>query len=423
VNDLIKPLFNSLAEISGWVSFCSFLVLIIGVSFLFAGREVGRFYLGFFRALWQVIAAPFVFVRRYTVLSQDSGDDGVYALSASRAPLTVAALSWMNVMVAFSGIVMLAAALLLSGKAALPDPEIRGLLAFYEQVRPLTQAEAENSKQMQSLLLQGQNLDQLSRNRLYLQIKDRRIAFFTEQSAKIEKLFNSDSEANKAWGELKSGKVGSITQARNDWQLDNASFREDLQRNKSLDPFYRHLVELRAMLEVRIARNRLMKPSESPWEYASQYYVEQNRWRDAVNNAEGYLSRMREETKRLEPLSGLHWKASLVIFLTGLAAFIAWIWVYGLLVELANLLLGHLESVRKMRDLLQQRTGSDSVQDAGVGVLSTPQPSRQIPPVVLAVSPPLAGPRHAEQPAPVCVTCGALLEVGAGFCGNCGNKH
>ncbi len=390
---------------------------------MFAGREVGRFYLGFLRALWQVIAAPFVFVRRYTVLSQDSGADGTYALSASRAPLSVAALSWMNVMVAFSGIVMLAVALLLSGKAALPDPEIRGLLAFYEQVRPLTQSELENSKQMQSLLFQGQSMDQLSRNRLYLQIRERRIAFFTEQSSIIEKLFDSDSEANKAWRELKSGKVGSITQARNDWQLDNASFRDDLQRNKSLDPFYRHLVELRAMLEVRIARNRLMKPSESPWEYASQYYVEQNRWRDAVNNAEGYLSRMGEETKRLEPLSGLHWKASLVTFLAGLAAFIAWIWIYGLLVELANLLLGHLESVRKMRDLLQQRTGPDSLKDEGAGVLSTPQPSRRVPPVASAGSPPLVGPRPVEQSAQVCATCGALLEVGAGFCGNCGNKH
>ncbi len=423
MNDLIKPLFSLLGEISGWVAICTFLILVIGVSFLFAGKEVGRFYLGFLRALWQVVAAPFVFVRRYTVISQDSGADGAYALSASRAPLSVAALSWMNVMVAFSGIVMLAVALLLSGKAALPDPEIKGLLAFYEQVRPLTQDEVENSKQMQSLLLQGQNMDQMSRNRHYFQIKERRIAFFTAQGTKIEKLFDSDPDAIKAWGELKSGKVDSITRARSEWQLNNASFRDDLRRNKALDPLYRHLVELRALLEVRIARNRLMQPSESPWEYASQYYVEQNRWRDAVNNAEGYLARMAEETKRLEPLSGVHWKASLLAFVTGLAAFIAWIWIYGLLVELANLLLGHLESVRKMRDLLEQRSGSDSMQGSGAEVSSTPQPARRVPPVVSVGSPLLDASRSAEQPAPVCATCGALLEVGAGFCGNCGSKH
>ena len=423
MSDLFRPLFNPLSEMTGWVTLCSFLVLVVGVSFLFAGKEAGRFYLGFLRALWQVIAAPFVFVRRYTVLSQNSGIGGDYALLASRAPLSVAALSWMNVMVAFSGILMLAAALLLSGKAALPDPEIRGLLAFYEQVRPLTLEELENSKQLQTLLLQGQNLDQLGRNRLYFQIKERRIAFFTAQGEKIEKLFGSNTDAIRAWGELKSGKVDSITRARSEWQLDNVSFRDELHRNKSLDPLFRRLVELRASLEVRIARNRLIQPSESPWEYASQYYGEQNRWRDASNNAEGNLSRMGEETKRLEPLSGLHWKASLLAFATGLAAFVAWIWLYGLLVELANLLLGHLESARKIRDLLEHGSGSSLMQNAGAVASPTSQPVRRVPPVVSAMSPPPAGSMSSEEPALLCITCGSPLDVGAGFCGNCGSKN
>lgn len=319
-----------------------FLLLTFGFTAAFARRNTLTYFWGLAKVLGRILVAPVRFISQYTALTHGRADADALPWISRQAPLTMANLSFFSSFTAFSGILLLAATVLLAGKALLPDPNIGKEIKSVKFQMDISQSEQAFAQSLLAKIKAAGTLDQMGRNGVYAEVGKSWIALLREEQGKLKEEIESDASA-KAELVLAEMELPSVS------NLDNYMARWDRYRFQIKNAYYRNLIKVYVSLNARIEKCRnASAPVIYDWENASHYQEMLSRWESTAKNDPS--EPLRGELLRLGELNHFNWSSMLLVLAMGLVSTWFWIWLCGICVESLNLLLGHFEWVKQLQE-------------------------------------------------------------------------
>lgn len=347
-SNLITPFFEFAKEEPG--TFLGlFLLLTVGFTAAFARRNTLTFFWGLTKIMGRILVAPVRFISQYTALTHGRADADALPWISRRAPLTMANLSFVSSFTAFSGILLLAATVLLAGKALLPDPNIGREIKSVIFQKDISQSEQANAQSLLARIKAAGTLDQMGRNGVYAEVGKSWITLLREEQGKLKEEIESDASAKAELARAEKG-LPSVS------NLDYYMARWDRYRFQIKDAYYRNLINVYVSLNARIEKSRSASaPVIYDWENASRYQEMLSRWETTAKNDPS--EPLTGELLRLRELNHFNWSSMLLVLAMGLVFTWFWIWLCGVCVESMDLLLGHLEWVKQLQEDSRNRVG------------------------------------------------------------------
>lgn len=396
VPNLFRPLIE-VAKEDVWISLGLLLLLTVVIATLFARKSTPQYFWGLLMVLGRSLAAPVRFISHYTAMTHSQDKVDTLPWISRRAPLTMANLSFISSFSAFSGILLLAATVLLAGRTWLPDPNIGKEIKAVKIRKEIAQGEQASAQNLLSKIRAAGSLDQMGRNGVYAEVGKSWIALLQQEQAKLKEEIELDpmakAELARATGELPSPS-----------NIDYYNDRLDRFRFHIKNPYFRNLINTLLSLNSRIQHTRTtMAPVIYEWQNDRRYQEMLNLWETTSKLDPSAASN--EELAQLEASNHFNWSPMLLALSMGLVTTWLWIWICGIGVEFLNLLLGHFEWVKQMHEDSGSRTGN---------ITKTNQVMHQAVHAMQATS---AAPASQK-----CLHCGAQLDAKAAFCEICGKN-
>jgi hypothetical protein len=347
-SELFTPLYAFAKEDTG-IFLGLFLLLTVGFTAIFSGKNTLKCLWGLMKVAGRILVAPVRFVSRYMALTHSGDDVDALPWISRQAPLSMANLSFVSSFTAFSGIILLAATVLMAGKALLPDPAIsRAIKAivFYEKI---SQPERAIAQDLLVKIRAAGPLDQMGRNDVYERVGKSWTELLQEEQRQLEEEIDSDPTAKD-----------DLARASRDLpsKSDVSYYISRLEKFdcQSSDRYFVNLIYAYLGLNVRIERSRIdSAPVIYEWQNGPHYKEILSGWESTAKKdpSEDFA----EKLSRLRELNKFNWTPMLSSLAMGLAFTWAWIWLCGICVESLNLLLGHFEWVKQLQEDSSNRAG------------------------------------------------------------------
>jgi len=344
--NLLLPFIDSLKEAPG-ETLALFLLLALSITALFARRSTLHYLWGLLRAVGRVLAAPVRFLIQYILLTHSRDEaDGLPWISR-RAPLTMANLSFVSAFTTFSGILLLAATLLVAARAFLPDARVgEEIRAIHFRQGTITQEPAMAQTLLAKMRAAGA-LDMMGRNGVYAEVSRAWIEVLKDEQRQMESEIEADPGAKTELAEAREFMSGVTSTDYFLQRMTNYNFT-------TKNPYYEFLIREDLMLNLRIENARNAgAPVMYDW-MAGQHYQEMlGKWEATAKNDPG--ASLNGRLTHLQERNHLRWLPMIEALVGGLAFTWVWIWLCGLCVEFMNLLLGHFEWTKQTQEQTRPR--------------------------------------------------------------------
>jgi len=317
-----------------------FIVLVILISTAFARENTHRFLWGIIKVVGRYLIAPFIFVAKYVTLTYRTEKNNSMEWVAHRAPLSMASVTFLGTITAFSGILILAGTLLIGGKTLLPDPSISRTLRFLNLQMEIEKIEQDSLPRIKNDLKKAEEADPESRIGLLKRVRDEFIPILVNEEVKYKKAIENRSSAKKELDRVQSSlrKLGNTFTDREMNEsiqaIDQINFKIKDEYNMSCISAYLGLRSREAALS-------------ADWSVESPYiqFIDIQIAHSGDNNR----SLLSDRIAKLEIENQWKWASMGLALATGLGLFWAYVAIGGLLVELLNLLLGHFEWLKQIQ--------------------------------------------------------------------------